>query len=112
MKMSKERMAEIDKMDMSDKRAIFIFAHTVLQVEAKIMAQAGIDPDGNVGSIDQSLEHMAGAACDIAYMRHLFTDDSTIEADIQAETNPWLVAFDDEYQRAQFRAREETNAGK
>ena len=112
MKMSEERRQELDQMNLAGKRAVYIFAHTVLAVEAKFMAHADIRPDGDVGSVDQSLEHIAGAACDIAYMRSLFRDDPTIEADIQAETEPWLAAVEDEYQRARFQEKEKANAGK
>lgn len=107
MKMSKERMQELNAMTMDDKRSVYVAAHAILQVEAKIMAQAGIDPDGNVAGIDSSLERMASAACDIAYLRPIFGGDTTIEAAVKDQANPWIAAFETEYTRA----KEETNDG-
>lgn len=72
------------------------------------MAQAGIDSDGNVAGIDSSIERMASAVCDIAYLRPLFEGDSTIADAVKDQADPWIAALEDEYKKT----KEKANAGK
>ena len=81
-------------MDISDKRAIYVFCHAVIAVEAKLITTASLGADGDMGSIERHLDHISSAACDIAYLRHLFADDPTVGSDLKAEIDQYMVFAD------------------